>query len=113
MQDASVREKLSLCTILPLEWSNDKLIEMFPVTKYQLQVARELMRNTATVLAEPPPKRGKPLSTALVNIIGNHWEDAGLTRMAPGKNDTVSVKIDGVKIKKNALPVFDNERYVS
>ena len=60
------------------------------------------------ILGEPNPDRGKSLSKEVENRVHSFYRSKEVSRMMPGKKDTVNVIKDGVKVKEQKHLILCN-----
>ncbi|KAK3909523.1 DNA-directed RNA polymerase subunit beta [Frankliniella fusca] len=97
-------EKFMILSILPPNWSRQKVMDTFGCTKYFAQaVERKVERDG--ILCTPTPKQGKRLSDETEKKVIATYEDDMHGRLMPGKRDYKSVIIDGkrVQVQKRLL----------
>ena len=91
-------EKLRILTVLPKSWSLKKTMQVFGVTKYMAKQAKKLVQEKG-VLSSPNPKAGKSLSRSTEEQVTSFYRSDEISRMMPGKKDTVSVvTADGKRV---------------
>ena len=95
---SSYNEKIRLLSIIPKDYTKDFLIEFLPgITSHMLKKARSL-----EIYQQPDSYTAHPLSSEIISEVEKYYldDDFECTRQSPNKNDTISVTIDGVKVKK-------------
>ena len=96
---SSTQEKVKILTLAPETWSISKTCNEFDVSEYLVKKARKL-KNPKEILAEREKKTGNVLSDETKLKVLEIFESDEFSRMCPGKNDCVSIKINAEKIKK-------------
>ena len=89
-------------TLVPDSWPRSCIAQYFNVSEYAIRKARELKKEKG-ILAMPNPRRGKVLSTELVELVVNFYEDDEYSRQVPGKKDYVSLGNNQYKQKRLIL----------
>ena len=92
-------KKVRLLTLAPESWTIKKTSEELHVTEYMVKRARELKKSKG-ILADPEKKKGFTIDDNIVENVIKMYESDEYSRMCPGKKDFVTVKINGVKQKK-------------
>lgn len=95
---ASRQEQIKLLTLVPASWTIKKTMDEFNVSEHIVKRARELKKNKG-ILAEPDPKKGRPLSTEVVERVKAFYQSDEYSRMCPGKKEYVSVKTDDGRVQ--------------
>lgn len=89
----------SILTIAPDCWSIRKISEEFKCS-YRMAKQSKNLKHTGGVLAIPPFKKGKNLDEKTVQKVIEFYENDTNGRIMPNKKDTVVVKIDDQKERK-------------
>lgn len=107
-----IPEKIQLLTVLPMSLPQRNIQEQFGCGRYMVRVSKNLL-STAGAVTKPGPKKGCPLSDEIVNLVLNFFEDSDITRVMPGKNDCMTIRINGVKqtLQKRLLLSTMKESY--
>ncbi len=66
---------------------------IYSITNYLIRQARTL-KSDPGLLADPPSKRGRPLSDEVIQAVRNFCEDEEFSRICPGQKDFKSIKAD-------------------
>lgn len=108
----NVPDKIQLLTALPMSLSIRNIQEQFECNRYMVRVSKNLL-STKGAVSKPGPKKGHPLSDDAINKVKNFFEDDDITRIMPGKNDCVSIRVDGEKqtVQKRLLLSTLKESY--
>jgi hypothetical protein len=88
---AKYTDKIKLLTLVPSSWTQQQVVEKFNVTRNIARISKEL-RQVSGILAEPPKKKGKSLSSTIVERVLEFFTSEEISRKLPGKSDFVSVK---------------------
>lgn len=86
--EVSPARKASILTLAPASWSRQKVMDFFGAPERQVRKARELKQSTG-VLAEPLPRKGKPMAEEVKTNIRNFYEEHAITYCLPGKKDVI------------------------
>ncbi|XP_052122650.1 uncharacterized protein LOC127749257 [Frankliniella occidentalis] len=97
-------EKFMILSILPPNWTRQRVMDTFGCTKYLAQAVEKKVKSDG-ILCTPTPKQGKKLSDETEKKVIATYEDDMNSRMMPGKRDYKSVIIDGkrVQVQKRLL----------
>ncbi len=98
-QESVYQTKLQILTLSPHSWSVQKTCEYFDCSTYMVEKARSIKEQRG-VLGLSDPKKGRFLNRDVVDKVREFYEDDDISRICPGAKETVSVKIDGEKVKK-------------
>jgi hypothetical protein len=110
VQKAKYTEKLKLLTLVPKSWTQEQVVEKFNVTRHIAKLSKELKGNSG-ILAEPRKKKGKPLSSTIVEELQAFYTSEEICRKLPGKSDYISVKgADGVRRQEQKHLLLGNLR---
>jgi hypothetical protein len=96
----SFSEKVYLLTLSPASWTITKIIQEFNVTRHQVKLARELKKKHCSILNYPPKRQGVSLPQSTVDTIIEFYQDDTFTRLSSGTKETVTVRLENCKIKK-------------
>ena len=92
-------EKYQILTLLPTSWGEKKIQNEFGCTLYMARTAKQL-RKTKGILSVPDAKTpSNILNTEIENIIQQFYIDDEISSVMPGKNDYISLRVNGVKQK--------------
>ncbi|KAJ8664655.1 hypothetical protein QAD02_006317 [Eretmocerus hayati] len=95
----SSRERYLLLTVLPRTWSAYQIQQVMGVSQKTAKRAKELME-THGILCLVPSKSGRVLDPDVVKMIEDFYSSDDMSRIQPGKNDYVSVLINGNKVER-------------
>lgn len=98
---SSISEKIRLLSIIPSDYSRESLVNILPdVTVYMINKARSLAKDG--MYKKPDAYTAHPLSAETLLLVEKYYldDDFNCTRQSPNKNDTVSVKQNGIRVKK-------------
>ena len=84
--NASRQSKIKLLTLVPESWTIKRTIQEFDVTELVVKRARKLKDEKGT-LADPDPKRGRPLSPEISERVTEFYKSNEYSRMCSGKKD--------------------------
>jgi hypothetical protein len=105
---------LTLLTLAPQSWSLQRTAEFFNVSISQVKQSR-ILKNEKGILATPDKKKGRKLTEDETEIIKDFYLADENSRMQPGMNDYVSVRINPgekkVKLQKQLLLMNIDELY--
>lgn len=87
----SRKEKVQILTILPMEWTLNKITSEFGATNYMAREVKQLVKEKG-IMSTPDPKPGKVLSHTTADLVKAFYNDDEVSRPMPGKKDFVSVK---------------------
>lgn len=89
------KEKYRILTLLPKSWSVAKIQTEFNCTRYMARSAKKLHESSG-VLSVPAPKLpSNKLDRKITDLINNFYLQDDVSRMMPGKNDCVSMMVEG------------------
>ena len=97
VESKSFEEKINLVELAPKSWSLRKIRENFGVSHY---MARSARNNSDTSEAKIAKKRGKSFDINIVSRVKEFYQSDEVSRMCPGKRDCISIKENGIKVKK-------------
>lgn len=105
-------DKIQLLTVLPKSLSYRKISEEFNCSYHMVKVSKKLLE-TDGALSKPGRKTGRPLSEDVTALVRKFYEDDEISRIMPGKNDCISIRVDGVKqhIQKRLMMSTMKESY--
>lgn len=100
MAHASTREqKKVLLTTIPVQWSIRKISKEFGVGRRIVSSARKLQKEKG-YCAEPNKKKGRAMSSNLVEKVQEYYLSDEVSRVMPGVRDLKSIKINGKRQKE-------------
>jgi hypothetical protein len=111
---SSRNQKIQVLTITPKSWSIDKTVQVFQacgVTRYMVKQARQLAQNDGILADRETFKRNKLDQHTLDSVI-NYYQDDTVSRLLPGKNDFVTIRICGTKEHKQKRLILTNLKEV-
>ena len=79
MKTASYSEQIQILTLVPGEWSQMYCWEYFNAFEYLVWTLREI-KKVGGVLAKPPPKKRKTITTETLYLVTNIYEDDNLSK---------------------------------
>ena len=79
LKTASYSEQIQIITLVPDKWSRMYCSEYFNVFQYLVWTSHE-MKKVGGILAKPPPKKGKTVTTATLHLVTNVYEDDNFRR---------------------------------
>ena len=91
--------RVTILTVAPESWSIRKIAVEFNTSFRMAKHAKDL-RKSGGVLASPPFKKGKNVSDETVSKVVEFYENDCDSRIMPHKKETVTVKIDDRKEKR-------------
>lgn len=83
---------ISMLTLAPDSWSIPQTASYFNVSESEVRRAR-ILKTEKGVLSIPDKKKGRPITDEEKQIVIEFYESDDNSRMQPGMNDTVSVRI--------------------
>lgn len=96
-EKTSTAEKIQILTVMPPNWSVEKIVRVMGATKYLVGKAKQLYHSEG-ILATPAPKIGKnelefklfPLTFKLIARCGNkiEFDQADVDKITPAQNRT-------------------------
>ena len=92
------RKQISLLTLAPDSWIQQKVASYFNVKLYSVRKAASPKKEHG-MLSKVTRKKGHQLNDVL-NLVKQFYKDNEYSRMCPGAKEYKSVTIDGVKRKK-------------
>lgn len=106
--------KVQILTLVPDDWTLQKIADEFNTTMWLARKARDLLKNEG-VFGKVKPNQGKNLSPEIEKKIKDFYNSDEISRMMPSIKDTVTMKVDGVKTKvqKRILLLSLKELYKS
>lgn len=107
----TTQEKVSLTMLAPSSWTKAQIKATFGVSDRIIKYARAALKEDK-VTAEPKQKKGKTLDENTLQNVKSFYEDDEVSRICPGIQDYVSVRIDGVKVQKQKRLLLSNLREV-
>ena len=87
---ASYSEPIQILTLVPDKWSRIYCSEYFNVFEYLVWTSHEI-KKVGGILAKPAPKKGKTITTELLHLITNVYEDINFSRLVLEKKDYINV----------------------
>lgn len=105
-------EKIRILTVLPKSWSQRKIASEFGTTRHTAAVAKKLVEEKG-VLSDPNPKKGCRIEADIVKKVEEFYLSEEISRIMPGKKDTISVFVDGSRkaIQKHLILCNLKEAY--
>lgn len=91
-------DKLQLLTLLPKSMSVTDIKETFNTSRHMAERAKYLQREYG-VMFRPELNRGKRLSADVTKAVIDYYNDDDVSRIMPGRNDCLSVKVGHQKVK--------------
>ncbi len=107
----TVQEKISLTMLAPESWTKAQIKDTFGVSERIIKYAREYLKQQK-ISAEPRQKKGKTLEEDTVQKVKALYEDDEVSRICPGIQDYVSVKINGTRVQKQKRLLLANLKEV-
>ena len=105
---------LSLLTLAPVSWTQQRTSHFFDVSISQVKISR-ILKKEKGILAIPDNKKGRKLSPEEEEIVKDFYLSDENSRVQPGMNDYVSVRIKPgekkVKVQKQLLLMNIDELY--
>jgi len=92
-------EKVQVLTVLPENWSVENIQAHFKTSVRMITKAKSLAKEKG-IMSTPNKKGGKSLSPDIVKAVIEFYLREEVSRELPGKNDVVSIKENGEKVKK-------------
>lgn len=102
-------ERICILTITPKSWSERQLAKEFNTSRRMAKTAKTLV-STRGVFSFPTVRPGRKLSDETVQAVHRFYEDDENSRIMPGMKDTVSIKVNGEKVKLQKRLVLCNLR---
>lgn len=96
------KQKITLLTTIPVQWSMRKIAKEFNVSKRMVSLAVKL-RNEKGYCAQPDDKKGRPMNSDLIEKVEQFYLSDDVSRVMPGVKDFKSVKIDGKRTHKTVI----------
>ena len=106
------QKKLQLLTLAPPSWTIEQTQGYVGVSAYLMNKAR-VLKVSGWILAEPMAKKGKISACKYSRCCPCFFEDDDISRQCPGKNDFVSIKINGKPEQKQKRLILSNLNEVS
>ncbi|KAE8740755.1 hypothetical protein FOCC_FOCC013723 [Frankliniella occidentalis] len=93
------KKKVLALTAAPKSWSISKLEETFGVTNFLARLSKDVVKEKG-ILSTPSPKVGRRLSLETEKLVIGFYLNDNHSRPLPGKKDVISVKENGIRVKK-------------
>ena len=74
LKTASYSEQIQILTFVPDKWSRMYCSEYFNVFEYLVWNSHEI-KKVGGILAKPAPKKGKTITTEILHLVTNVYED--------------------------------------
>lgn len=103
----SYSEKLLVLSLVPKSWNLTMIQNFFGVSKYMARKSKILVEEKG-ILSSPNRRPGFPLSQYIVNKVTEFYESEGISREMPGAKDCLSVRENGVRVKRQKKLVLGN-----
>jgi hypothetical protein len=88
---------MTILTIFPKSWSIQKVQQVSPsVSNCMVSRAKQLVMDQG-IMSSPNPKPGKTLNEVTVEVVKSFCNSDEVSRVMPGKEDYISIKISGFK----------------
>ena len=109
----SKTDQYRVMTSMPKDSSHKVLQDSFGVTEHTAKRAQEIQKEKG-LLSSPNPKPGNRLSEEILEKVTNFYEEDTISRQMAGKNDFVSVSVNGekTKVQKRRILTTVYEAYV-
>lgn len=91
--------RTSILTILPDRWSIRKIAKEFGTSYRKARISKKLKKSSG-ILASPIARSRKSLPAETVEKVEDYYENDINSRIMANKKDTVTIRIDDKKIKK-------------
>jgi len=106
--------KLKILTIAPSSWSVNKIAKEFGAS-WQLAKKSKELKACKGILADTTAKIGKTLPSTTIEKVKAFYDSDCNSRIMPGQNDCISIKVNGIKtkIQKRLLLLNLKELHVS
>lgn len=100
-------DRITILTILPLNWTIDRICSEFKTSSKSVRKAKELKKLHGS-LSRPTPKLGKAITITEISKVSEFYEDDDNSRVLPGVKNKKSITVDGVKVlKQKRLLLFN------
>lgn len=102
-QDVDRKEKIRILTILPLEWSSNKVCKIFECGRTIVETARNILQSRGPYQSSTVKSSPKKISNEVVDTVKAFYRADNISRVMPGssRSNFVSVKINGIREKFN------------
>jgi hypothetical protein len=90
--------KIQLLTTVPKSMSISEIQNEFGTTQHMVRTAKDLQSKYGAI-SLPEPRIGKQIPNDLKQSVINYYNDDEVSRILPGKNDCVTVRIEQQKMK--------------
>ena len=100
-------EKIVVSTIFRQTWSRRKMMLEFGCSQRMATQAKHLAIQKG-ILATPNPKAGKRLATETISSIETFYRHDDISRVMPGKKDSISILRDGANMNVQKRLVLGN-----
>lgn len=109
----NLQEKYKILTLLPTSWSLRKFQSEFGCSKYMASKAKELQQSKGILSVPDARHPSNVLSSTVTNLIDNFYLDDEISSVMPGKNDYVSMVLNGKKerVQKRLMLLSLTEAY--
>ena len=87
-------EKNQIPTMLPNSWSARKVSNEFNCSKHMATFAKQLKEEQGPMSSRKHKQKSNRLCPELKSVISNFYMDDEISRIMPGKNNWVSMKVD-------------------
>ena len=105
---------ISLLTLAPISWTIAETASYFNVSVSEVRRAR-ILKSEKGILSMPDKRKGRAMSEEEKKIVTDFYESDDYSRMQPGMNDSISVRVNEnkkkVKVQKRLLLMNIDELY--
>lgn len=104
---SKLNEKLQILSVLPLNWSTEKIVSIFGATKYMIKKVKQRVKENG-ILFIPEQNKGHSLLKTTQDKIREFYRNQDVSRELPGKKEYKSVHENGQRVQKQKRLILGN-----
>jgi len=105
-------EKVHILSVLPKSWSHQQIRDSFNASKHMVELTKSLVAENGVFCSTNKKTGSKVLPEGTITAVKEFYCRQDISRELPGKNNYVSVKENGTRVKKTKRLVLGNLSHI-